>query len=273
MFGSIGDRAIDAVGVADVLAVLRKVEQRGAIETAHRVRQRIEAIYGFAISSGLANANPGAAVKAALVQMPPKRHQPALTDLASAKEMLGDALQVAAQPVTRLALKLLALTVVRPGELRKARWAEFDEEAVKPIWTIPAVNMKGDLARKAGDPHVVPLAPEAVECIRQLRALTGAGPLAFPSIRHAHKPMSENAIGYLLNRAGYHGRQTAHGLRSTFSSIMNERHPLDRAIIDLMLAHTPSGQSSSEAAYNRAPHNERRRELACLWAKLLLGKD
>lgn len=271
VFDPIGDQAINAVSVADVLAVLRVIEKRGAIETAHRVRQRIESIYGFAISSGLAQTNPGASVKAALAKMPPKRSQPALTDLTLARKMLGDALKTPAQPVTRLALKLLALTAVRPGELRNSQWGEFNEEADEPTWTIPAENIKGDLARKAGDPHVVPLAPEAADCVRQLRALTGEGQMAFPSIRHSHKPMSENAIGYLLNRAGYHGRQTAHGLRATFSTIMNELYPLDRAIIDLMLAHTPSGQSSSEAAYNRAQHFQRRRELACLWAKSLLG--
>ena len=272
VFPSLGSRPIDTVGVADVLAALRKIEKRGTIETAHRVRQRLEAIFAFAIASGLVTSNPGANVKGALTPMPTSRRQPAIVDLDEARVMLTDALAVPAQPVTRLAVLLLALTAVRPGELRYAEWSEIDLDAAEPLWTIPAARMKGDLGRKSGEPHIVPLAPAAVECLTQLRALTGAGKLLFASIRHAHKPMSENAIGYLLNRAGYHGRQTAHGFRATFSTIMNERFPADRAIIDLMLAHTPQGASGSETAYNRALHMPRRRQLAIEWAKLIMDR-
>jgi integrase len=271
VFKAIGGTAINAIPVRDVLAVLRVIEERGAIETAHRIRQRIEAIYAFAIASGLAESNPGAVAKGALTKIPASTRQPAITSLSEARTMLADGLAQRAQPMTGEALLLLALTAVRPGELRAARWAQFAEEAEAPLWTIPASQMKGDQQRKAGAPHLVPLSPPAVACLRRLRALTGNGELVFPSIRHAHLPISENAIGYLLNRAGHHGRQTAHGLRATFSSIMNERFPADRAVIDMMLAHVPKGQSSSETAYNRATHLTRRRELANEWAALLVG--
>jgi integrase len=180
-----------------------------------------------------------------------------------------------ARPITRLGLRMLALTAVRPSELRGAQWAEFEDlDGKLPLWRIPSARMKGDLDRKdevSGD-HLVPLAPQAVAVLRALWPLTGAGPLAFPSNRHPHRPMSENAIGYLLNRAGYHGRHVPHGFRAAFSTIMNEwaeRHgdAHDRKVIDLMLAHVP--KDKVEGAYNRAAYMPRRRELACLWSDIL----
>jgi integrase len=118
--------------------------------------------------------------------------------------------------------------------------------------------------------HLVPLSKQALEVIAALRTLTGAGPLVFPNTRHAHKPMSENAIGYLLNRAGYHSKHVPHGWRSTFSSVMNETYPADKPIIDLMLAHVP--KDKVEGAYNRALHLKRRKELGQLWADIIFDK-
>lgn len=134
--------------------------------------------------------------------------------------------------------------------------------------------MKGDLDRKEehnGD-HLVPLTPQALAVLRALWPLTGEGELLFPSNRHQHRPMSENAIGYLLNRAGYHGHHVPHGFRVAFSTIMNEwaereGKDHDRQVIDLMLAHVPIGRV--EGAYNRAAYMPRRRELATIWADLL----
>ena len=131
--------------------------------------------------------------------------------------------------------------------------------------------MKGDLDRKeeADDDHLVPLTPQAIAVLKALWPLTGAGPLLFPSNRHTHRPMSENAIGYLLNRAGYHGHHVPHGFRAAFSTIMNEwaerqGKDHDRKVIDLMLAHVP--KEKVEGAYNRAAYMPRRRELAQVWA-------
>ena len=134
--------------------------------------------------------------------------------------------------------------------------------------------MKGDLDRKEeidGD-HLVPLTPQAVAVLKALWPLTGGGDLVFPSNRHTHKPMSENAIGYLLNRAGYHGHHVPHGFRAAFSTIMNEwaeRHGKDhdRKVIDLMLAHVP--KERVEGAYNRAAYLPRRREIANAWSAML----
>lgn len=267
VLGSLAEMVFPKLGklpVADitepmVLAVLRAIEARPAIETARRVRQRISAVFGYAIASGRAARDPAAVVKGALAPLVRGR-QPAVVDLAGAREVLKAAEAVPAHPVTRLALRLLALTALRPGEIRGARWEELPRGAA--IWVIPAVRMK--MKRD----HLVPLSRQAQEVVELVRGLTGRGPLVFPSTRHAHRPMSENALGYLMNRAGYHGRHVPHGWRSSFSTVMNERFPGDRAVIDLMLAHVPAGKT--EAAYNRAEYMERRAELAQAWADLLL---
>ena len=192
-----------------------------------------------------------------------KGRQPAVTELAEARAVLARAEAQPAHPLTRLALRLLALTAVRPGEIRGAAWAEFEGlDGAEPLWRVPAERMK---ARRE---HLVPLARQAVAALEAARPLSGRGPLVFPSARHAHRPMSENAIGYLLNRAGYHHRHVPHGWRATFATVMNERHRHDRQVIDLMLAHAP--RDKTEGAYNRAAHLARRRELAQAWADLLL---
>ncbi|RYE50163.1 MAG: integrase, partial [Rhizobiaceae bacterium] len=170
----------------------------------------------------------------------------------------------------------LALTAVRPNEVHGATWTEFEDLNGKaPLWRIPAARMKGDLDRKNehGGDHLVPLSPQSVAILRALWPLTGNGPLLFPSNRHTHRPMSNNAMGYLLNRAGYHGHHVPHGFRAAFSTIMNEwvkEHGRsdDREVIDLMLAHVPSNKV--EGAYNRAKYLPRRRELAAIWAEMLV---
>ena len=204
-----------------------------------------------------------------------KGRQPAITDLVPLRRMIIAAEEEYARPITRLALRLLALTAVRPSELRGARWDDFEDLNDKqPLWRIPASRMKGDLDRKDemnGD-HLVPITLQCLAVLRALWPLTGEGELLFPSNRHTHRPMSENAIGYLLNRAGYHGHHVPHGFRAAFSTIMNEwaervgkRH--DRQVIDLMLAHVPTAKV--EVVYNRAAYMPRRRELATIWADML----
>ncbi|RHW16841.1 DUF4102 domain-containing protein [Sphingomonas gilva] len=273
-FPGIGALPISELTPPKILEVLRAIEDRGSIETAKRVRQRISAVFVYAIAQGMAQTDP--AEKLGAVLKPLRRgRQPAITDLARLRQMIKDAEEDYARPVTRLALRFLALTAVRPNELRGARWDEFGElNGPRALWCIPAARMKGNLDRKEelGGDHLVPLTSQAVTVLRALWPLTGGCELLFPSNRHAHRPMSENAIGYLLNRAGYHGHHVPHGFRATFSTIMNEwaeregkEH--DRKIIDLMLAHVP--KEKVEGAYNRAAYMPRRRELAQVWADMV----
>ncbi|AZO57705.1 DUF4102 domain-containing protein [Mesorhizobium sp. M8A.F.Ca.ET.057.01.1.1] len=267
IFPTLGSSPIRDISAADVLACLRPIEKRGAKETARRVRQRMSAVFVYAVASGLADNDPAAMVKKAMAPMK-KGKQPAITDLDKAREMLAKAEAETAHPVTKLALRILALTAVRPGTLATTPWSEWP--AGSELWQVPAERMKLRLQHKDDETrdHLVPLSRQAVEAIDALRTITGRGPLAFPNSRHAHKPMSENAIGYLLNRAGYHSKHVPHGWRATFSSVMNERFRPDKPVIDLMLAHVP--KDKVEGAYNRALHLERRRELAQIWADLIL---
>jgi integrase len=262
VFPTLGPSPIADITPPMVLHVLRAIEARPAQETARRVRQRVSAVFVYAIAMGIGENDPAAIVKGAMAPMV-KGRQPAITDLAEARQVLAAVEAIPAHPTTKLANRLLALTVVRPGELRAARWVEFEGlGGAEPLWRVPAERMK--MKRE----HLVPLSRQAVAVLDAVRPLTGRCPLVFPSARHAHRPMSENAIGYLLNRAGYHSRHVPHGWRATFSSVMNESHRSDRHVIDLMLAHAP--QDKTEAAYNRALHMARRRELAQEWADMLL---
>nr|WP_286207873.1 integrase arm-type DNA-binding domain-containing protein [Hephaestia sp. MAHUQ-44] len=275
VFPAIGSLPIGALTPPKILEVLRAIEARSAIETAKRIRQRISAIYAYAIASGHTETDPAEKVGAALKPLPRKGRQPAITDISELRRMLATVDGDFARPVTRLALRLIALTAVRPGELRGALWSEFEDlDGSEPLWRIPASRMKGDRDRKdeLGGDHLVPLAPESVAVLRTAWKLSGTGKLVFPSNRHLHRPMSENALGYLLNRAGYHGRHVPHGFRAAFSTIMNEwakvhGRPDDREVIDLMLAHVPTNKV--EGAYNRAAYMDRRRELAVVWAEMV----
>jgi integrase len=261
-FPTLGPLPVAEVETPAIVNVLHSIEEAGAPETARRVRQRISAVFVYAVALGLTKNDPAHLARGALAPMK-KGKQPAITELEPLREMLRAAEAISAHPVTRLGLRLLALTAVRPGELRGAKWEEFlgiDGDAA--VWEIPAERMKMKVA------HAVPLARQAVEVVAAIRLLTGRHPLVFPSARHPHRPMSENALGYLLNRAGYHGHHVPHGFRAAFSTIMNETFRADRQIIDLMLAHAPKNEV--EGAYNRALHAARRRELAQAWADMLL---
>ncbi len=281
VFDEIGDLPITAIESPKVLEVLNAIAKRGAIETAHRICQRISDIYVYAIPAGLAKANPAASMIKALPKVPRSKKQPSIIDrirdhdgqVKAVRQMLADCDDERCRASTKLALRLLALTAVRPNEIQNARWAELEDlDGPEPLWRIPAERMKGDQDRKAeeGGEHLVPLSSQAVEVIKALRPLTGGYALMFPSERHVHKPISENTIRALLIRAGYYQRHVPHGFRAAFSTIMNEhpdRREGDRAVIDLMLAHVP--KDKVEGAYNRAGYLPRRREIAQAWADLI----
>jgi integrase len=266
----IGGLPVTAIDAPTVLGVLRLIEKRGAVETAKRHRQRISAIFVYAISTGRATTDPAAVVQSALVPLH-KGRRPALTTVEAIRQLLADVCKTPGRPHVKLALKLLAITAVRPGTLADTPWSEWaDLDENNPVWRIPAARMKLKLERKQDDlyDHLVPLPPQALEIIALLRRLTGRGEYVFPNPRRPTQPMSANAMGYFLNRADYYEKHVPHGFRASFSSIMNERYPQDRHVIDLMLAHIP--KDKVEAAYNRALHIERRKELAQIYADLIL---
>lgn len=282
--------ALGSLPIADikrplVLELLREVEGRGAIETAHRLRQRLSAVFNYAIAAGLATDDPAPRALTQIMRSKPKEQkQPSIIDgidnqegrIEAVRTMLAKCEAERTRAGTKFALRLLALTAVRPGEVAGARWTEFEDlGGQQPLWRIPAARMKGTLDRKseAGGDHLVPLSPQAVEILEALHPLSGRYDLLFPSERHVHRPISENTLRALLIRAGYYQRHVPHGFRAAFSTIMNERAKLagrgdDRPIIDLMLAHVPKDRV--EGAYNRSAYLDRRRELACEYADLII---
>lgn len=290
LFPDLGQMPIAAIDQRAFLAVLRKVENRGAIETTHRLRQRAEKVFRFAKSVGSPNANPAGEVLEALKPKLPGRRWPALLDLVQIKKLMKDIDSAGASPVTRLASRFLALTAQRPGMVRHARWdqiegidfAEDDGLALDAVWRVPAERVKQELALRQDEAfeHLVPLTQDAVATLRAMRSLTGGSPYVFCSGWDVGNPMSENAISYLYLREGYRGRHVPHGWRSSFSSVINrilertrvtpDPMHIDRLIVDLMLAHTPTGMSASELLYNRNAFPERRRELATMWADLIM---
>lgn len=287
VFPAIGAVALSKIDAPMILKALRVVEDRGAIETAKRLRQRISAVYAYAIGEGIVNGDPAAVVGKALRPLPKKGKQPAITHPDEARGVLIAAEASGAAPVTKLASRLLALTQSRPGMIRGAMWPEFEGidwddrhyGPFLPVWRVPADRMKlvMDLKEEEGFEHIIPLCWQAVDVLIAVRRLTGRNRLVFPGQRHSHKPLSENAIGYLYNRVGFHGRHVPHGWRSSFSTTMNalaerRQRKSDPAIIELMLAHVP--ENKVKAAYDRAGHMERRREIGQEWADLLMkGMD
>lgn len=289
LFPDLGSWPVDQIDIPMLLAVLRKVEARGAIETAHRLRQRAQAVFRYARGIGINNINPAADIGTALKLVPKKRRWPALKEQSQICALMVCVDQAGASPVTRLASRFLALTAQRPGMVRHAEWREFENidwsneqaDISRALWHVPASKMKQELHLRDNEEfsHKIPLPPQAVEVLRLVRQMTGRAKFVFCSGRSGNEPMSENAIGYLYNREGYKGRHVPHGWRSSFSTIMNslserradgnDRLIIDRLIIDLMLAHTPAGLSEAELIYNRAAYPERRRELAIIWADLI----
>ncbi|WP_070157238.1 tyrosine-type recombinase/integrase [Sphingobium phenoxybenzoativorans] len=285
VFPSIGSLPISEIDEPIVLSVLRKIERRGAIETAHRVRQRMSAVFVHAIAEGAGTRDPAAVVTKALMPVPRAKKRPALVSLGELKQMLQKTEEDPASPLTKLASRFLALTAQRPGMVRALPWSEIEKvdwqserKCPEAIWRVPAHRMKleKELKLDVEFEHLVPLSHEAVEVLRAAWVLTGRGNFVFPSSRSARRPMSENTLSYFYNRSGFQGRHVPHGWRASFSTIMNEwaernGSPGDRHVIDMILAHIPNSVSGSEAAYNRAAYMDRRRELLQAWGKMLFG--
>lgn len=273
-FPLLGRRPISSIDVALVLDVLNPIVKRGATDQAQRMRQRLSEIFVLAIASGHALLNPAEMVRKALPTVI-KRNYAAVTSIEDARALLIADVRLPGGVLPKLASRLLALTAVRMGSIRFAEPGEFEGlDGDEPIWRIPAAKLKLSLEQRkqTAMEFIVPLSRQAVEIVKMAQALTAPGPYVFPNQHDRDKPMDENSMAVRYRKIpGFGGRHVPHGWRSTFSTIMNERavregQAGDRAIIDLMLAHQPTGV---EPIYNRAAYMPRRRELAQEWADLL----
>jgi integrase len=255
----LGVRPIDSIDAPELLGVLRSIEKRGAVETAHRALQNCSKVFRYAVASGRAKRDPSGDLRGALAPMRRDKHHASITDPAEIGPLLRAIDGYVGSHVTRTALALAPLLFVRPGELRKARWAEVDLDASE--WRIPAARMK---MRQI---HIVPLATQAVALLRDLQPLTGRRELVFPGVRDSSRPMSENTVLYALRRLGYTSDQmTGHGFRSMASTLLHEQGWKHEAI-ERQLAH--SEQNRVVAAYNYAEHLPERRRMMQAWADYL----
>jgi len=258
VFPWIGRRPVSEIKAPDVLAVLRRIEGRGAVQTAHRAHQNIGQVMRYAVATGRAERDPSADLRGALSVVRPKHHA-SITDPAAIGELLRVIQGYSGSLVTRCALQLAPLVFVRPAELRNAEWSEFDLKAGE--WRIPAAKMKMRAV------HIVPLSGQAVAILRELEPLTGAGRYLFPSSRGRGRPMSENTVNAALRRLGYSKEQmTGHGFRSMASTLLNEQG-YHRDAIERQLAH--GERDKVRGAYNYAEHLPERRKMMQAWSDYL----
>lgn len=255
----LGGYPISQITARDVLVPLRKMEARGRNESALRMRSAAGQIFRNAMAQGLVDNDPTFGLKDALTRAPVK-HRSALIDPEKVGGLMRAIKGFDGQPTTRIALQLLAMTALRPGELRMSEWSEIDLE--KAIWTVPAHRAK---MRR---PHLVPLSPQALGKLGELQELTGWGKLLFPSIRTSKRCMSENTLNAALRRMGYSGEEmTAHGFRATFSTLANESGLWSADAIERALAHVEGNEIRK--AYARGAHWDERVRMASWWAGYL----
>ena len=251
----LGKRPIAEIEAPELLAVLKRLEKKGLHDTAHRVRAVCGRVFRYAIATGRASRDISGDLKGALAAKGTQSYA-AITDPARVGQLMRAIEDYDGQATTHAALKLAPYVFVRPGELRAAEWSEFDLD--RSEWRIPAERMK---MREA---HIVPLARQALEILREVHKRTGEGRFVFPAIGKRERPLSENTLNAALRRLGYaKDEMTAHGFRSIASTLLNEEgwHP---DLIELQLAHKE--RNKVRAAYNRAQRLEERRKMMRAWA-------
>ncbi|MDA8428780.1 MAG: integrase arm-type DNA-binding domain-containing protein [Geobacteraceae bacterium] len=261
VFPWIGKRPIKEITAPDVLAVLRRMESRNILDTAHRVRFECGAIFRYAVATGRTDRDPVADLKGAL---PPVKngHHAAPTDPKSVAPLLRAIDEFQGSFVVKCALQLAPMLFVRPGELRAAEWSEIDLESAE--WNIPAEKMKMKVA------HLVPLSKQALQIFIELNPLTGHSKYVFPGHRSPLRCMSDNALNAALRRMGFEKSEiTTHGFRAMARTILDEVLQVRPDFIEHQLAHAvkdPNGR-----AYNRTAHLVERKKMMQLWADYLDG--
>jgi len=261
VFPWIGKRPIAEIKAPEVLKVLQRVESRGTLETAHRIRTICGQVFRYAVATGRAERDPATDLRGALPQ-PQEKHRAAITEPRKAGELLRAIDGYQGSFVVKCALRFLPLVFTRPGELRHAEWSEIDFENAE--WNIPAGKMK------MREPHLVPLSKQAIEILMELKELTGASRYCFPSGRSFDRPMSDNALVAALRRMGFEkSEMTAHGFRAMARTILDEVLQVRSDFIEHQLAHAvrdPNGR-----AYNRTAHLAERKKMMQTWADYLDG--
>lgn len=260
IFPWVGGRPVAEITAPEILSCLRRIEDRGALDTAHRAHQNCGQVFRYAIATGRAERDPSADLRGAL---PPARagHFAAITEPEEVGALLRAMDEVSAGFVVKSALRLAPLLFVRPGELRTAEWSQIDLD--KAEWRYFVSKTKTD--------HLVPLPMQALTILRDLQALTGRGRYVFPGARTNGHPMSGGAINVALRRAGYSTReqQTGHGFRAMARTILHQELGIAPEVIEHQLAHRVPDALGT--AYNRTKFLKERRAMMQVWADYLDG--
>jgi len=258
VFPRIGKKPINSFKTIDLLPLLYAIEERGAIDTAHRVRTNLGQVFRYAIQTGRAEHNPVADTKGALKPAKSKQY-PFISDPVKIGEMMTAIDGYEGNFCCQIALRLAPLLMVRPGELRCAEWNEFDLKAAR--WIIPAERMKGRVK------HIVPLSKQAVSLFKEIYQYSGHGRLIFPGARSDERPISDNTLNGALRRLGYSkDEQVVHGFRHMASTILNEHKGFDPDLIESQLAHS---DGSMRGKYNNAQYIDKRAVMLQWWADWL----
>ncbi len=267
LFPYIGSLPLASISAPMLLDALRKCEKRGAIESAHTLRQTAGQVFRYGIQTGRCVSSPAADLQGALKPVNTK-HMAAILEPVKVGELMRSIASYTGQPMTRVALMVSALLFQRPGNIRQMEWAwvNFDNAML----TIPSQDMKRRKHQKVnGRPHFVPLAPQALTALQEMQPLSGHGRYVFPSLLTGERPMSDNTVNSALRRMGYtNSEMTAHGFRATARTLMIERLPgVSADVIEAQLAHGKSGPLGS--AYDRAEFMDQRRKMMVEWADYL----
>lgn len=258
VFPAIGTRPIAEIEAPELVAMMKAIERRGALDIAKRALQTCSQIFRYAIAHGVAKRNPAIEIRPSDVLASRKKQNYARVDNKDLPELLRKIEVYNGSTTTRVAIKLMGMTFVRTRELIGARWEEFDLEGAR--WDIPPSRMK------MKTPHIVPLSTQAITLLRSLHTLTGHSALLFPGERDHEKSMSNNTILGALDRMGYAGRMTGHGFRGIASTLLHEQGwPHEH--IELQLAHQERNQVS--ASYNHALYLQPRAKMMQAWSNYL----
>jgi len=258
VFPVIGSRPVSEIQAPELVKMMKAIHRRGALDIAKRCYQMTSQVFRYAIAHGLAERNPAGDIKPSDILPSRRQTNYARVDARELPALLRAIEAYQGTPVTRLAIKLLALTFVRTGELIAARWEEFDLQAGQ--WRIPAERMK------MRTEHIVPLSLQAIQILQILYGITGHSKLLFPGERDHSKPISNNTILKALERIGYKGRMTGHGFRGLASTILHE-HGFEHAHIELQLAHQE--RNAVSGAYNYATYLQQRAKVMQWWGDYL----
>ncbi len=266
LFPYFAERRISEIAPVELLAALRRVEERGALDVASRVLQTARAVWRYAVATARAPRDIAGDLKGALTPHK-RRHFAAITDPTKLGELIRVIRGYQGGAIVRTALQLAPLLFQRPNELRGAAWAEIDLD--KALWTVPAARMKRRIdGKENGDPHLVPLPKQAVDLLRKLYPLTGHGVLVFPGERSHDRPISDNTLRAALLTLGYGPTvQTVHGFRATARTLLAEVLDVDPLVIEAQLAHAV--KDANGRAYNRTQYVNQRGQMMQRWADYL----